>query len=376
MFDHHRRWRDLTFAVTEAPAKLIQEHFPYADLSSVRVLGVRYTRFDADFFQKWKLPPLEQLGWDKPSSLPPSSLITRTLRDCTLRIVRDDSDLTSIAAFLNAATSLRSLKLYLNCPADSEPSGVSEIRLSCLEHLEMDFPSISRIGPIAILLRAIVCPGLKHLSLSASTHAEYCVVTENMRERYPMLTSFTLVIAKRRPEEDFFFDEVMHVLPNTIKELKIEQKYDVYAHLRASRRNDRTPLNFGISYTNLTSLDLRDCTLRPEGSFYMDLSKILKAFRVSLYHFRPSRRKWANKAVAEQEGENAILTLQRAGVMVDLTSTPWLWLRIRICGSWLDRIGVGLALTYVIDIEHSIDFVCWTLWSWIPRVQLLYRIYC
>lgn len=144
-----------------------------------------------------------------------------------------------------------------------------------------------------------------------------------------MLTSFTLVIAKCRSEVKFFFDEVMCQLPNTIKELRIETKFDARAILHASRRNDTVtaPLNpySSYSYSNLTSLDLSDCALQPEERFYADLSEIFKGLRVTLQHFRPSRHttcRRTNYTDGEQREKSAILTLKGAGVLVNSTLNP------------------------------------------------------
>lgn len=329
LFDHHRRWKELTLSVTQSPAKLIQEHFPRADLSSVRLLRIWHIRFEDDFFQRWFIPAVEDLGWHKFDMHPPSSMATYTLQVCTLQVAGDNLDMASIAAFLNAATGLRSLKLFLKVEPNNALAGVPEIRLPCLEHLNIVVLSPSGIGLAASLLRAIVCPGLKHFALSASTQVEYSTLTESMRQRYPMLASFTLVITKCHTEVDFFFDDVMRPLPNTIKELRIDTKFDARAILHASRRNDtvKAPFNpcSSYSHSNLTSLDLSDCNLQPEERFYAGLSEILKGLRVTLQLFRPSRhttRERKNYTDGEQREKNAMLTLKRAGVLVNLTSNP------------------------------------------------------
>lgn len=201
---------------------------------------------------------------------------------------------------------------------------VPEIRLPCLERLDVITGSGIRFESTAILLEAILCPGLKKLYLQASTLAEYTVLTKNLRQRYPMLTFFTLALRSKLPEEDYFFVDIMRPLPCTIKNLKVKPKYTPQiVNLQASQRNNTVPYDFGDQYPNLTRLDLEDCTI-PGQNFYAELSDILKNLRISLNDFRPGRRSnWKEQLEEEQleETKDAILTLQRAGVLVDLYST-------------------------------------------------------
>lgn len=55
-----------------------------------------------------------------------------------------------------------------------------------------------------------------------------------------MLTSFSLVIVKCRPDEDFCFEGVMHPLPNTIEKLRIGKKSDIYSTRIFVRREEMT----------------------------------------------------------------------------------------------------------------------------------------
>lgn len=319
MFEHHQRWREVILTVNTQSTKFIQEHFPRANLASVRVL--RLNGFTTDFIREWQIPPLEELDWCIREGFPPSGIASQMLHACLLSIGPNSSNLMNIATFLNAATGLRTLKLHLDLSVDDGHVKFPEARLSCLEHLEVTFAYLTDIGTTAHLLKAILSPGLKHLSLGAGSYAEYSDLTEDMRSRYPLLTSFTLFIGSQT--QDYCFEDILCSLPSTIKHLKVDMTSGYRGNFYASRKDNVVPYNLCISYPNLTSLDLFSKNYGiSEKNFYADLSEILRRFRVSLTHFRPSVRILINKIEMKLEEKNAISTLQRAGVLADLTSTP------------------------------------------------------
>lgn len=325
VLEHRHRLKELTISSNVKSTNFILEHLPRVNLKSARVLRVwgfpSRSNYEEDLFQKWKVPLLEELDWDIPERFPPSGLATQTLQVCSLRLNRlSDYKLMKIVAFLTAVTRLRSLKMYLGLwdGEYSVPAKNPEIRLPCLERLDVIVGSGMGLGPTAILLEVILCPGLKSLYLEASTQAEYSALTQNMRERYLVLTFFMLAIKSKFSEEDYFFVDIMGPLPSMIKSLSIKPKHGhENVNLHASQRNSTIPYDFCDQYPDLTHLDLEHCTI-PGQNFYAKLSDILKNLRVSLNCFRPgrtSRRDEKDQLEERQQKKmkNAILTLQRAG---------------------------------------------------------------
>lgn len=327
MFKQNHRWRNLLLTLNDdESAKIILKHFPRANFTSVRSLEVAdYSGLETDLFEKWLFPRLEELFWDS-QTFPPLGMATQMLHHCILSLGQSASHLISIATFLNAASGLRTLELELAFPDDYEPAEFQKIRLSHLERLEDYSRHDGWFGTYAPLLKGILCPGLKHLTLVAGTPADYYALTKDMRGRYPVLTSFTLQIKGRRDAKQVFsFEDILCSLPSSIKSLEIELDSGDLATLYASQRDNNVPRNLCISYPNLTDLDFvnnlhKDRTMLEEN-FYAKLSEVLKCFRVSLSHFEPGVGRWDDITEMELEKDNAMMTLQHAGVLsvVDLT---------------------------------------------------------
>lgn len=140
-----------------------------------------------------------------------------------------------------AASNLHTLKVVMSPDGDVGNAEFREIRLSSLEDLDIKYDSGSKgFRPAANLLKAILCPALARLSLTAHTQAEYSELTGTMRGRYPELTAFTLLIVNlHHPEEVFLFGDIIRPLQSTIRKLKVEPASNtVRMVLQASRTSD------------------------------------------------------------------------------------------------------------------------------------------
>lgn len=318
MFKQNHRWRKLLLRLDDdESAKILLNQFPRANLTSVRSLEVDDVGgLETDLFKKWAFPRLTELSWHSRKASPPMGMATQLLHHCTLLL--GPSHLMNITTFLNAASGLRTLELQLELLAEYEPAESPKIRLSHLEHLE-DFSSNDGFGTYAPLLKGILCPGLKHLTFIAGTPANYYALSKDMRGRYPVLTSFTLlIIARDDVKQVFSFEDILCSLPNTIKSLKIVLDSGDRTTLYASQRDNNVPRNLCISYPNLTDLYFFnkwrwDNML--EEDFYAKLCQVLKRCRVSLNHFGPGVGGRENAIEKELDKKNAIMTLQRAGVL-------------------------------------------------------------
>lgn len=245
-------------------------------------------------------------------------MASQTLRVCSL-VIYDlrNAQMKKVATFLSAATSLHTLKVVVSPDGDVGNAEFREIRLSSLEDLDIKYDSGSKgFRPAANLSKAILCPALARLSLTARTQAEFSELTGTMRERYPEFTTFTLLIVNlHRPEEVFFFDDIIRPLPRTTRKLKVAAESNtVRMALQASRTSDIGLSKCCTYYKNLTHLDLQTCTTLEE-SFYAKLSEILRSIHVHLNYFRPGKRRMRTYDIYHQEEKSAIKTLQNAGVL-------------------------------------------------------------
>lgn len=321
IFEYCHRWEDASIIVHhEHISQHIQEHFPHANLASIRSLRMKNYYVRSHFCHNWTMPHLEELDWRCQKLFPPSCAVTPGLRMCSLDV--EEPRLTDVVALLTWTPSLTSLKLHFRGWTDSEYDGPGEhkvVDLPNLEQLELVLIGLPN-GATARLLETFMCPGLKILSIATTKRAAYINFAQRITDRHPLLESITLVIGwtdERQEEQLAFFDDIACFLPGTIKKITVRG----LKVLRSSRGGVVNRPRLRMSFPHLKDLDLADCHGPSEDGFYANLSKILRRFCVTLDHFRPCGRRGKLAAITEGERTNAIKTLLSAGVLVDSSFT-------------------------------------------------------
>lgn len=322
IYTYYERWENVDFGVCDRhSAAYIQDMFCHADPSSLRTLKAEGVegRPGTCFYHKWNMPLLKELCWKIYEILPLTTV--PNLRICSLH--QEEPKFGDIIAYLISTPSLTSLTLELQ--RDFRPEGPVEHQVAILPYLEqLDLRfGHSSVETIACLLAATLCPGLKHLSFRTYRHPAFLDLARRMQEgRYPLLNSVTLDIGWTNDQYEervvYFEEDILYSLPPNIEKIKLKGMAD----LRSSRRGDNVSPRMQTLYSHLKELDLNDCSSPEEEGFFANLSVVLSRFGVVLDHFQPAG-KWG-RTITEAGKRDAIATLHRAGVLVDLGWILWI----------------------------------------------------
>lgn len=319
LFSYSHKWVSISVSACKDVTELIQTCFPSPNLGRVRTFDFCCDRDTSHFYQNWSMPNLRYVIIERFMPLSSSRLWrdATTLTKCKM-MPTFDPEFADIISFLAATPNLEWLHMDLKNLRDSIPQSVIQLAdLSKLEYLKVvicrSFP-----GSINRLLASISSPNLETFYLEPFFHTEhgrdevlsdYRQVAQHIREHYPCLKSFELVLGDtryfvRRLIDVNIFDDIIWRLPSTITKITLKLAQLRLASSQGDFHHDDSediPTRT-MFYPNLKELNIEECSYIGDYSFYEDLSDHLRRSGVTLDTFLPSRYLY-NDFVEEDEVE-------------------------------------------------------------------------
>lgn len=324
IFSLSHRLEDFTVDICKLTAKFVQTFFPSPNFDRVHSFRILCTRGSRTFYREWTMPNLQCLSVSENVPNPSARLWSSApkLTECEMEL-SEYPRVGDLVSFLVSIPSLKRLELVLVHLRNSEPTQAKEqiAHLSELKYLKFTSDGHA-VGAIARLLRAISCPNLEEMYLEPHFGTEderdealwgYRTVARRMRERYPSLKSFELVLGdiSYREERDevknlvymFFLDDILWRLPSTIMKITLKATQVSLVALRDELYEDEDGSEDGlddedaleeedvlaIRYPNLKVLNIKECSYAGKEPFYGCLSDYLRQADVALDMFLPSR---------------------------------------------------------------------------------------